>query len=95
MDRPTREALAAQLHAELVSHMGAVGRLMFLVSGRAVNPLDLVSQMEAALKRQTDRIGKDLSLYSVAELKVRKEIAHRVVASIRSDIEAGRDPGSR
>jgi len=90
MDRPTREALGAQLHAELVSHMGALTRLAFLVSGSVPDPLDLVKQMEIDLERQCERIGKELSLYSAADLKVRKDIARQVVARIRTEVTTGR-----
>ena len=87
MDRPLQEALYAQLHAALVGHMAALTRLSFMMTGASIDPMQLVEAMEADLKRESARIGNELSQYSSADLKARKKIAEQVVGDIRRAVQ--------
>jgi hypothetical protein len=87
MNKAARTVLAIQLHTALTDRMVEVTRTVFLLTGKAPDPMVLVHAMEQALKQESGRIGSTASLYSPAELKIRKEIACEVVAGIRRSVE--------
>jgi hypothetical protein len=82
MDRPTREALKAQLHCVLLEHFESIERVVFAFSGHPADPVQLRECLVDDLETSIAHASTTASAYSPQEMMERFQIAREVVADI-------------